>query len=120
MCIRVNMIVNNDTHPQPTLNGIIYALSIFLLVSIVYLAIIFLYFHSYFSVITKALIGPPEDNMLDFWNTWYSQLTLDNHPQSFFSTKLIVFPEGTSLYYHPFSYTNLFIIYCLRKLFFCP
>ena len=116
MFIRVDMTINNGTYSHATINRISYAVAIFLLVSIAYLAVIVLYFHSYFNVITEALIGPPEDNMLDFWNTWYSQLTLENRPQSFFRTNLVAFPEGTSLYYHPFSYTNLVLIYILRKI----
>jgi hypothetical protein len=30
----------------------------------------------------SALIGPPEDNMQDFWNTWYT--TVAKNPDSFF------------------------------------
>src|SRR5262245_47506700 len=30
----------------------------------------------------SALIGPPEDNMQDFWNTWYASVA--RHPDGFF------------------------------------
>jgi hypothetical protein len=30
----------------------------------------------------SALIGPPEDNMLDFWNTWYASVA--TKPDGFF------------------------------------
>jgi hypothetical protein len=30
----------------------------------------------------SALIGPPEDDMQDFWNTWYA--TVAKNPDSFF------------------------------------
>jgi len=30
----------------------------------------------------SALIGPPEDNMQDFWNTWYTAVA--RNPNSFF------------------------------------
>jgi hypothetical protein len=30
----------------------------------------------------SALIGPPEDNQQDFWNTWYA--TVARNPDSFF------------------------------------
>jgi hypothetical protein len=30
----------------------------------------------------SALIGPPEDNMQDFWNTWY--MAVARNPDSFF------------------------------------
>ena len=79
-----------------------YGPGIFLLVSLLYLLTIALYFHPYFSNFTGALIGPPEDNMQDFWNTWYSQITLDKDPTAFFHTNIIKYPEGTPLYYHCF------------------
>jgi hypothetical protein len=30
----------------------------------------------------SALIGPPEDNMQNFWNTWYASVA--KHPNGFF------------------------------------
>ena len=53
-----------------------------------------------------ALIGPPEDNMQDFWNTWYAGIGAD--PANFFYTKLLRFPEGTPLTYHSFAYPQVF------------
>jgi hypothetical protein len=52
-----------------------------------------------------ALIGPPEDNMNDFWDTWYAAVGRDN--ANFFSTRLLRFPEGTSLLYQSFAYPQL-------------
>ena len=92
----------------------------FLLVSIFYIVIIIIYFHPFFSNFASALIGPPEDNMMDFWNNWYSQVTLDSNPMDFFRSNLILYPEGTSLYYHPFTYSNIVILFLIRKIFLLP
>src|SRR5215469_10494048 len=54
----------------------------------------------------SALIGPPEDNMQDFWNTWYASVGAD--PAHFFFTKLLRVPEGTPLLYHSFAYPQIF------------
>jgi len=44
------------------------------------------------------LIGPPEDNMQDFWNVWYAAVA--RNPDQFFFTNLIRFPEGTQRWSH--------------------
>jgi len=93
---------------------------VLLLVSLCYIIIIAIYFHPFFVNFTSSLIGPPEDNMMDFWNNWYSQVTLDSDPRGFFRTNLILYPEGTSLYYHPFTYSNIAILYIIRKIFLLP
>ena len=61
----------------------------------------------------SALIGPPEDNMQDFWNTWYASVA--RHPDGFFFTNMIRFPEGTPLYYHSFAYPKVFAIALLSR-----
>jgi hypothetical protein len=58
----------------------------------------------------SALIGQPEDNMQDFWNTWYASVA-----NGFFFTKLIKFPEGTPLYYQSFAYPKVFAIALLSR-----
>ena len=60
----------------------------------------------------SALLGPPEDNMQDFWNTWYAAVSANSN---FFFTNLIRFPEGTPLYYHSFAYPKVFVIALLWK-----
>jgi hypothetical protein len=62
-----------------------------------------------------ALIGPPEDNMQDFWNTWYAAVGRD--PAHFFYTKLLRFPEGTSLIYQSFAYPQVVAAVALSKAF---
>jgi hypothetical protein len=63
----------------------------------------------------SSLIGPPEDNMQDFWNTWYTAVA--DRGGSFFYTNLIKFPEGTSLYYHSFAYPKVFAIWSITHVF---
>ncbi len=63
----------------------------------------------------SALIGPPEDNMQDFWNTWYAAVGRD--PAHFFSTRLLRFPEGTPLIYQSFAYPQVFAVVGLSRIF---
>jgi hypothetical protein len=62
-----------------------------------------------------ALIGPPEDNMQDFWNSWYAIIGRD--PAHFFTTRLLRFPEGTSLIYQSFAWPQVFAVWALSHLF---
>jgi hypothetical protein len=84
--------------------------------SLVYGCCIVLFFFPTFGEFTTALIGPPEDNMQDLWNTWYSQLALASDPRQFVFTRALFLPEGTSLLYHSFSYVSLLSIFILRSL----
>lgn len=86
-------------------------------VSFIYLIIIVIFFHGYFGSFSSALIGPPEDNMQELWALWHSQTKLDTDPLGFFYTKDVYYPEGTSLIYYPFSYTNLAAMYIVRHIF---
>jgi hypothetical protein len=63
----------------------------------------------------SALIGPPEDNLNDFWDTWYAAVAGDR--AHFFSTKLLRFPEGTSLIYQSFAYPQVFAAVGLSRFF---
>src|SRR5690348_15294080 len=63
----------------------------------------------------SALIGPPEDNMNDFWDTWY--VVAGHDPAHFFSTRLLRFPEGTSLLYQSFAWPQLFAVFVLSRVF---
>lgn len=69
-------------------------------------------FRQWIPDLDRILLGPPEDNMQDFWNSWYATVAADY--QSFFHTSLIHYPEGTPLWYHSFSYPHIF----LTKLFY--
>src|SRR5690349_19704586 len=72
-----------------------------------------IFFWQWVPYLNSALIGPPEDNMQDFWNTWYAAIA--GNFNSFFFTDLIRFPEGTELYYHSFAYPKVFIIALIAK-----
>ncbi len=91
---------------------------LFLLASAVYLACMIPLLRAFAPEFTTSLIGPPGDNLQDFWCTWYSQKVWDTHPLGFFHTQIIKYPEGVSLYYQTFAYSDLILIYLIRKLFF--
>jgi hypothetical protein len=88
---------------------------VFLAVFSLFTAATALFFWEWMPHLHSALIGPPEDNMQDFWNTWY--VTVARTPGRFFFTDLIRFPEGTPLYYHSFAYPKLAVIAVLSKIF---
>jgi hypothetical protein len=74
-----------------------------------------LFFWPWAAQLSSALIGPPEDNMQDFWNSWHVV-----HAQSWrdlFFTSAIRFPEGTSLAYHSFAWPQVFAVALLARLF---
>lgn len=65
--------------------------------------------------LSSALIGPPEDNMQDFWNSWHAAMASGWH--DFVFTAQIHFPEGTPLAYHSFAYPQVLAVAMLSKLF---
>jgi hypothetical protein len=71
-----------------------------------------IFFWPWIRHVHSALIGPPEDNMQDFWSTYYVAVTRD---QTFFFTNLLRFPEGTPLHYHAFAYPKVFAIAALSR-----
>ncbi len=78
------------------------------LVVLVYIAMTIFVFRNFIPHLGSGLIGPPEDNMQDFWNTWYAA----SHVRTWHDlgyTNLIRHPEGTTLYYHSFSYPKLLV-----------
>ncbi len=84
---------------------------------VVYLICCAVFFHPHLDSLTTALVGLAGDNMQDFWNTWYSQMMWDRDTRHFFTTHLLFYPEGTSLTYHSFAYSNLILIFLERKIF---
>jgi hypothetical protein len=63
----------------------------------------------------SALLGPPEDNLQDFWNSWYAAVARDPaHP---FWTTLLRFPEGTPLIYQSFAYPQVLCVAALAQIF---
>jgi hypothetical protein len=87
----------------------------FLGVFLLFAAVTAIFFSEWIPHLSSALIGPPEDNMQDFWNTWYG--AFGHIPGHFFFTNLIRFPEGTPLAYHSFAYPQVFAVALLSKVF---
>src|SRR5579871_655587 len=86
----------------------------FLLVLFGYTALTLLFFWQVLPHLSSALLGPPEDNLQDFWNSWY---WAQGHEGSPFFTRLIRAPEGAALYYHSFAYPQIFAVWGLSRLF---
>jgi hypothetical protein len=87
-----------------------------LLASVFYLVCIVVFFQHNLPTITTNLMGPPEDNMAELWNTWYSQQLTSFDPRDWFFTDRLCYPEGASLLFHNVSYTNLALIRITRWL----
>src|SRR5262249_26643387 len=85
--------------------------------AVIYIVCLCLYFSWIFPHLTSSLLGPPEDNLQDLWNTWYSQKVFPFNLRGFYFTRSIFYPEGATLIYHSFSYSNLLLIYVIRTLF---
>src|SRR5215510_8375264 len=81
------------------------SLALFLGVLLLFTVATVIFFWQWMPYLNSALIGPPEDNMQDFWNAWYAAVA--RNPDHFFFTDLIRFPEGTPLYYHSFAYPKV-------------
>jgi hypothetical protein len=92
----------------------------FLLSALLYCGVTAVFFHYNLPTLTTELIGPPEDNMQDLWNTWYSQQLSSLRVADWFFTNRIFYPEGTSLLYHSFAYSDLAIMRLVRFLFGLP
>jgi len=74
-----------------------------------------LFFWPWATQLSSALIGPPEDNMQDFWNSWH--VAHATSWRDLFFTSTIRFPEGTSLAYHSFAWPQVFAVALLSRLF---
>jgi len=78
------------------------------LVFLAYTALTVLVFRHDIPHFGNTLIGPPEDNMQDFWNTWYAASHIRTwHDLGY--TSLIKYPEGTALHYHSLTFPKLAI-----------
>lgn len=76
---------------------------------LVYTALTVFVFRNVIPHFISALVGPPEDNMQDFWNTWYAASQVRSFHDLLY-TNLIRFPEGTTLSYHSFSYPRILVV----------
>ena len=73
------------------------------------------FFWPWLTHLSSALIGPPEDNMQDFWNSWHIATARGWSDLS--STRQIRFPEGTTLTYHSFAWPQVFAVALLSRVF---
>lgn len=80
-----------------------------------YAAITTLFFWTALPHLASAVLGPPEDNLTDFWNSWYVVFEAD--PHHLLHTTLLRFPEGTALTYHSFAYHHILAIVALVNVF---
>lgn len=74
-----------------------------------------LFFRPLFGHLSSALIGPPEDNMQDFWNSWHVATAHDWRGLLF--TRQIRYPEGTSLGYHSLAWPQVLTVALLGCVF---
>jgi hypothetical protein len=94
-------------------NRPVESLALFMGVLLSFAVVTPIFFWQWMPYLNSALIGPPEDNMQDFWNVWYAAVA--SNADHFFFTNLIRFPEGTPLYYHSFAYPKVFSIALLSN-----
>jgi hypothetical protein len=79
-----NMLAHNQTKLRPKPSGanrgadIVAFFGLFALFAVVTAVL----FWQWMPHLHSALIGPPEDNMQDFWNSWYAAVA--RSPDSFF------------------------------------
>lgn len=89
--------------------SVLHFLSVFAL----FTGLTVVFFWRWIPHLDAALIGPPGDNLQDFWNTWY---TVFAHTSGeFWFTRLLRFPEGTPLVYHSFAYPQVFALTVISR-----
>jgi hypothetical protein len=74
-----------------------------------------LFFQPLFGHLSSALIGPSEDNMQDFWNSWH--VATAHGWRDLLFTNQIRYPEGTSLSYHSFAWPQVVAVALLGCVF---
>jgi hypothetical protein len=80
----------------------------------IYTILTLLYFRSCLPTFTTHLIGPPEDNMVVYWNLWWANDKVLHGIESLTFANRIYYPEGSSLYYVAWSFYNLILVWGLR------
>jgi hypothetical protein len=99
----------------PTAVGRAFRLPRWLVVAGGFTALTAILFWPWIAHLSTALIGPPEDNMQDFWNSWHAATARGWHDFAF--TRQIRWPQGTSLAYHSFAWPQVAAVALLAKLF---
>jgi hypothetical protein len=87
----------------------------FLLVVAGFTVLTAIFFWPWLAHLSSALIGPPEDNMQDFWNSWHAATA--HGWRDFLYTTQIRFPEGTPLAYHSFAWPQILAVAGLTRIF---
>lgn len=87
----------------------------FLLVLAGFIALTAAFFWPWLAHLSSVLIGPPEDNMQDFWNSWHAATA--QRWSDFLYTTQIRFPEGTPLTYHSFAWPQVLAVAGLTRVF---
>jgi hypothetical protein len=95
--------------PEPVLGGKKRAGYRVLLVSVLYLFLAALFYFPVLKLLNGAIIGPPGDNLQHFWDMWWMRKVMVEHDGSLMFTRYIMYPQGTPLLYHAFSFYNMFL-----------
>lgn len=77
------------------------------LTAAIYLALTLLMFSPVLPSISRAVIGPPEDNLVFTWNLWWGREAWRSPGESLSYTRHLLFPEGHSLLLHSMSWFNV-------------
>jgi hypothetical protein len=81
-----------------------------------YFAVTLLFFLPILPRLGTDLLGPPEDNMLFYWNFWWMAEKVLRGAGDLGWSRFIYYPEGSSLVYHTWSFYNLALATALRPL----
>ena len=74
-----------------------------------YLALTCFFFLPMLQQFDTALIGPPEDNMVLYWNLWWGDESMFSGDLKLFHTRHLFYPEGHALWLHSLSLTNVLL-----------
>jgi hypothetical protein len=82
---------------------------------IIYSGLTIIFAYKTLGSFNSALIGPPADNMAFFWNCWWVDEYVLRGAGSLAHSSMIMYPEGANMYYHDWSFYNLFLCTVLRQ-----
>ncbi|MGB2651494.1 MAG: hypothetical protein WBD00_04735, partial [Candidatus Omnitrophota bacterium] len=87
-----------------------------LLVTALYLVLTVLFYFPVIKLLNGSIIGPPGDNLQHFWDMWWMRKVMLEHDGSLMFTRYIMYPQGTPLLYHAFSFYNMVLATVLNPL----
>ena len=85
-----------------------------LVAAAIYCLLTVIYYYPCLSTLGTHLIGPPEDNIVGYWDIWWSNDQVLRGSQSLTFSNLLFYPEGSSLYYVAWSFYNQVLSLPLR------